>query len=189
MPRRSGGPPFRSYTLALLACGGAVRLEPAEQLRLAGFEQGAAVALRPGMDSAPVREATATAGDETLERRRRQLRGVEMRLQKAGEGDHGVEPAEIRGFDRAGDSETPANRVADDRVDRRCRGDAGCPQRPGFAQRRELDAVADEAGDLLVDDHRLLANRAEDLADARDERRCGLGAGGDLDQRDELRRV
>ena len=112
-----------------------------------------------------------------------------MRLQEAGEGDHGVEAADIGRLDRTRDAEAPADRVAHNGIDCLSRGYARCPERPGLTKCCELNAVADEAGNFLVDHNWLLADAPDQLDGPGKDGRARLRPGADLDQWDELRRI
>src|SRR5688572_21896909 len=166
--------------------GSAVGSEPTEEFGTAGGKKGRTVTLRPVVDALTARQAAVAGRWDCRYPRRRKRIGVEMRLQEAGEGDHGVEAADIGRLDRTRDAEAPADRVAHNGIDCLSRGYARYPERPGLTKCCELNAVADEAGNFLVDHNWLLAGAPDQLDGPGKDGRARLRPGADLDQWDEL---
>jgi hypothetical protein len=80
--------------------------------------------------------------------------------------NHRLDPSEVGRLERSRDTESPADALSDNRIDRRGRSDPIGPKRPSLAQQRELKAVADEAVDLSIDYDRVLAHAPQEAARA-----------------------
>src|SRR5688572_16300161 len=142
----------------------------------------------PFPEAAPGFHADVAAVHHRLYGRRIDRGGVEMRPQCLTHRGVGVPPRHLFLLHRAARDEAEAEAVAHGVVYAFRRDDAVGDEIERLAQHRVLQAIADEARDVLLHPDRRLAERFHLLDQAFRDARVGGFAADDLDQRHEMRR-